>query len=192
MIRPPSANMGVFVSYSSSDKTIADAVVATLERAQFRCWYAPRDIRPGKPYGDAIVDALRSARVLVVIVSSSSIASPQVLREVERAIHYGAVIVPFRIEDIEMRGSFELFLSVPHWLDAITPPLEAHLERLRDAVRSILGVDPREPAPAAGPSPASPVPPVQAVPELSPDLWSRRPGGGVRSFFSRLFEDSES
>ena len=36
-----------------------------------------------------------------------------------------------------MRGAFELFLSVTHWLDAMTPPLEQHLERLADAVRGI-------------------------------------------------------
>ena len=68
--------MDVFVSYSSSDKTIADAVVATLERAQIRCWYAPRDIRPGKPYAEAIVDGIRDCRAVVVIVSSRSIDSP--------------------------------------------------------------------------------------------------------------------
>lgn len=177
--------MDVFVSYSSSDKRVADAAVATLEGAQVRCWYAPRDIIPGKPYGEAIIDALRSARIVVVIVSASATQSPQVIREVERAIHYGAVIVPFRIEDIEMQGSFELFLSVPHWLDAITPPLEVHLERLQTSVRRILNL---EPAPAA---PATVAAPIHAVEEISPDSWSRAPGAGLRNFFGRLFEDRD-
>ena len=88
--------MDVFVSYSSRDKTVADALVATLERAQIRCWYAPRDIRPGTIYGEAILDGLRECRALVVIVSASSVASQQVLREVERAVHYGLTVVPFR------------------------------------------------------------------------------------------------
>ena len=181
--------MDIFVSYSSSDKTIADAVVATLERAQIRCWYAPRDIRPGKPYAEAIVDGIRDCRGVVVIVSSHSIASPQVLREVERAIHYGHVIVPFRIEQVEMHGSFELFLSVSHWLDAITKPLEQHLNRLTEAVRGILNTD--TPAPAAAPRAPEPTPQPDA-PEISPDQWSKKSGGRIRQFFSGILEDSDS
>jgi len=187
--------MDVFVSYASADKAIADAAVATLERTYVRCWYAPRDIQPGSDYGASILEALRSSRVLVVIVSASSIVSQQVLRELERGVHYGLVIVPFRVENIEMRGSFEFFLSVPHWLDALTPPLEAHLKRLADSVHAIL----QNANVAAPPSPASPRRPKQRgdsdseeFTELSPDQWSRRPGGRVRRFFDRFLDDPES
>jgi hypothetical protein len=179
--------MDVFVSYASEDKAIADAAVATLEAAQVRCWYAPRDILPGKPYAEAILEGLRATRVLLIIVSAHSQASPQVARELERAIHYELVIVPFRVESVEMRGSFEYFLSLPHWLDALTPPLEAHLGRLRDTVRSIL--DPAaKPAPA--PSPPPPTPP-KAVEEVSPDQWSRRSDGRLRRFLDRFLQDPE-
>ena len=37
----------VFLSYSSQDKTWADAACAVLERQRIRCWIAPRDITPG-------------------------------------------------------------------------------------------------------------------------------------------------
>jgi hypothetical protein len=180
--------MDVFVSYASSDKAIADAAVATLEAAQIRCWYTPRDILPGKPYAEAIMDALRASRVLLVIVSAGSQESPHVAREVERAIHYGLVVVPFRVESVEMRGSFELFLSLPHWLDALTPPLETHLGRLRDAVRGILdtGLRPAAPKPERTPSP-----PPKVVQEVSPDLWSRRSDGRLRKFLDRFLQDPE-
>ena len=188
--------MDVFVSYSASDKPIADAVVARLERAQLRSWYAPRDINPGKPYGDAILDGLQACRTVVVIVSRQALASPHVLREIERAIHYGLTIVPFRIEQVEMRGAFELFLSVTHWLDAMTPPLEAHLDRLAAAVRGTLqaggsatAATPRT-SPAPVPFPASA--PAAAVREVSPDHWSRRPRGWFRQTLSNLVEDTES
>ena len=182
--------MDVFVSYSSHDKTVADAIVATLERAQIRCWYAPRDIRVGKIYGEAILEGLRDSRLLVVIVSASSIASPQVLREVERAVHYGLVVVPFRIEDIKMTGSLELFLSVTHCLDAISPPLETHLARLGDAVRSVLSGTAGASESSRSAAPPQETPPT-CVKEISPDHWSRRAVGGFRQFVSTLFEDSE-
>lgn len=37
----------VFISYSSLNKNIADAVCARLESDGVRCWYAPRDITLG-------------------------------------------------------------------------------------------------------------------------------------------------
>lgn len=36
----------IFVSYSSKDKPVADAVVAGLEQKGIRCWIAPRDLTP--------------------------------------------------------------------------------------------------------------------------------------------------
>ena len=44
----------VFISYSSQDKAVADAVCATLERGKIRCWVAPRDVPAGKPYAATI------------------------------------------------------------------------------------------------------------------------------------------
>jgi hypothetical protein len=114
------------------------------------------------------------------------------VREVERAVHYGLTVVPFRIEDVKMTGSMEFFLSVPHWLDALTPPLERHFTRLVESVRGVLAGTTRLAAEPAVP-PASVVavnaPPVR---EISPDHWSRRSGGSVRQFFNKLFEDHES
>lgn len=46
----------VFISYSSLDKQIADAVYSNLENNKIRCWIAPRDILPGDTYGRAIID----------------------------------------------------------------------------------------------------------------------------------------
>jgi TIR domain len=43
----------VFISYSSKDKTIADAVLAKLEERGLRCWIASRDIIPGSNWGHA-------------------------------------------------------------------------------------------------------------------------------------------
>jgi len=47
-----------FISYSSKDKTAADAACAMLEAAGVRCWIAPRDVRPGLEYGAAIIEAI--------------------------------------------------------------------------------------------------------------------------------------
>ena len=89
-----------FISYSSKDKTAADAACAVLERAGIRCWIAPRDIRPGGEYGAAIIDAIDQCRAMVLIFSSSANASHQISREIERAVAKSVPIVPVRIENM--------------------------------------------------------------------------------------------
>ena len=128
----------VFVSYSHHDKPQADAVCATLEAKGIRCWIAPRDVIPGQEWGAAIVEAIRSSRVMVLVFSSHSNDSPQISREVQLAVHAETVLIPFRIEDVLPEKSLEYFLGTPHWLDALTAPLESHLERLAAAVASFL------------------------------------------------------
>lgn len=128
----------VFVSYSSKDKPTADATCAALESKGMRCWIAPRDITPGADWGEAIIDGINGARVFVLVFSSNANTSQQIKREVERAVNHGLPIIPLRIEDVQPGKSLEYFLSMPHWLDAITPPLEQHLNYLTDVVRHLL------------------------------------------------------
>lgn len=128
----------VFVSHSAKDKTTADAVCARLEAEGIRCWIAPRDILPGRDWGEAIVDAIEGCRVMVLIFSSHANTSVQIKREVERAVHKEKIIIPFRIEDVIPARSLEYFISTSHWLDAVTAPLEKHIAHLHKTVRSLL------------------------------------------------------
>jgi hypothetical protein len=85
--------------------------------------------------------AINHCRAMVVIFSKSSNSSPQVHREVERAMHRDIILVPFRIEAVIPTSDLEYYLSVPHWLDAYEPPLERHLETLVDTIARLLGPD---------------------------------------------------
>ena len=128
----------VFISYAAEDGNLANAACAILEGRRVRCWISPRDVVPGVEYSQAIVTAISGARALVLIFSSSSNASPHVLREVERAVSLGLPILPFRIHDIAPSPALEYFVSASHWLDALTRPMEAHLNRLSTAVAVLL------------------------------------------------------
>jgi len=128
----------VFISYALDDKTIADAVCAKLEAKRIRCWIAPRDVLPGMDYAQALVEAINQSRVMVLIFSARSNHSPHVRREVERAVNAGIPILPFRIEDVPLSPSLEYFIGTVHWLDALTPPLGRHLERLAETVHLML------------------------------------------------------
>jgi hypothetical protein len=134
-----------FISYSTHDKASADATCAALEASGVRCWIAPRDITPGAEWGEAIIDAINHCRVLILIFSASANESPQIRREVERAVSKGTPVIPLRIQDIAPTRSLEYFIGTVHWLDALTPPLEFHLRRLVEAVKALLQIHPTPP-----------------------------------------------
>ena len=130
--------LDVFISYAIADKLTADAACAALEAEGIRCWIAPRDVLPGMDYAEAIIEAIEKARGMLLIFSSNANRSNQVKREVERAVHHGIPIIPFRIEDVPPNRALEYFISAPHWLDALTPPLEQHLKHLASTIRLLL------------------------------------------------------
>jgi hypothetical protein len=128
----------VFISYSSKDAEAGLAVCAALERRGVRCWMAPRDIVPGEGWARSILGAIGRSRAMVLLLTDSANHSQQVEREVERAVNRRLPIIPMRIENVMPGEALEYFLSAPHWLDAFTPPLDQHLDRLADAVQSLL------------------------------------------------------
>ncbi len=145
----------VFISYSTKDKSTADAVCHYLEDQGVRCWIAPRDIPYGSDWSEQIIGALDESRALVLVFSSSTNESKQVMRELSYAADRGIPILPLRIEDILPSKGFRYYLGVVHWLDALSPPLEMHLQRLADRVSALLAAD-KAPEPRGQRSPQSP------------------------------------
>jgi hypothetical protein len=125
----------IFISHSTRDKLVADKVCAGLEASGLRCWIAPRDIMAGTDWGGAIVDAISKADVMVLIFSGHANESPQIRREVERAVAKNVRVVPFRIEDVPPAKSLEYFVSTSHWMDAFAGSLEGHIRQLGETIR---------------------------------------------------------
>ena len=172
----------VFVSYSQPDYACAMELVSHIEREGVNCWIAPRDIAPSADWAAEIIDAISNSRIMVLVFSASSNDSPQVRREVERAVHKQISILPFRIENVMPSKSLEYFLSAQHWMDAFPAPREPHYLRLSaylKAQRRAPDTAATQPDSAGAPPPqsssqtpspsASPQPPApQAPPLLDP------------------------
>jgi len=128
----------IFISYSSNDKIVADAVVAALENRGIRCWYAPRDIKAGTDWGESITNAIGECALMLLIFSESSNGSKRVLDEIYYSISEGKTILPFRIQNLDPSGAMRLHLSSRHWMDAYDPSWEAHINKLIDTATSNL------------------------------------------------------
>ena len=128
----------VFISYSSKDGPVAQSVCNAIERAGKRCWIAPRDITPGSDWAEAILAGIAECKLMVLVFSEHANLSPQIKREVERAVSRSMPILPFKIDPILPSGSFEFFIMNCHWLDASVPPVESHFERLQQSLTMLL------------------------------------------------------
>ncbi len=128
----------VFISYASSDKAMAERVCGALENAGISCWMAPRNIEPGTDFPTAIVDAINSARALLLILTEYAAASPHVLSEVGHAFNAKKRIIPFRISQKALPEDLEYFLSLTQWLDAPDGCTDQNLKRLIEATLAAL------------------------------------------------------
>jgi TolB-like protein len=135
MPRQGAGSHDVFVSYASQDAALANAVVGTLEKQGVRCWIAPRDVVPGSLYADKIVGAINDAKVVVLVLSEHSVASPHVGKELERASSKRRRIVAFRTDSAPLTRGFEYFLSESQWIDVGTGGTDVAIAKLVEAVR---------------------------------------------------------
>lgn len=128
----------VFISYSSSDKTIADAICHTLEQHEISCWIAPRDVRPGIPYAREIISGIKYCHVMVLVFTRYSNTSEHVGNEIDVAFNSGKTIIPFLIDETPMNEELKYYLARKHWLVAY-PDYEQRFGDLVNAVSNILG-----------------------------------------------------
>src|SRR3954447_15867385 len=157
----------IFLSYASRDKLVADAICSRLENQGIRCWIAPRDVNPGSDYSDQISEALERSTAMVMVFSSGSNSSRHVKSEIDRAFSLDKVIIPFRVENVELDKGLAYYLSKTHWLDALTRPLEQHIDRLAGTIRKVSGLE--------GPPPLLQQPVPSSVVGAAPRSASKAP-----------------
>ena len=128
----------VFISYSSSDKAIADAICHRLEEKNVSCWIAPRDVVAGETYAHQIVQAINQCSVVVLVFSKNANMSEHVGNEVSKAFNAKKPILPFMIEETEMSDEFDYYLGRKHWLIAY-PNYKEKTENLVNMTLRLLG-----------------------------------------------------
>lgn len=93
-----------FLSYSHADESFACELYDRLRRKKVRIWKWDIDARLGRSLWGEIDEAIRIYDKLLIVASKSSLTSPQVLREMERALRREdetgkQVLFPIRIDD---------------------------------------------------------------------------------------------
>jgi TolB-like protein/tetratricopeptide (TPR) repeat protein len=131
---PTTLGHDAFVSYASQDAPVANSIVENLEQQGLNCWIAPRDVKPGAQYADAIVRAINEAKSLVLVMSASAVGSAHVGKEIERGSSKLKPIIAFRIDAAPLNHALEYFLSESQWIDVPKLGMPAALTKLAEAV----------------------------------------------------------
>jgi tetratricopeptide (TPR) repeat protein len=124
----------VFISYSTRNKLIADAMKQYLQSKGIRCWKAPDDIVHGESWAAAIPRAIKNSQIMVLIWTTDSMNSRQVVNELTLADRAKKMIIPFRTEPIEPENEFEYYLAKTHWFDAFGSDNNEDFELLSERV----------------------------------------------------------
>jgi TIR domain len=131
-----------FISHASADRETANSICSRLESEGVPCWIAPRDISHGAEWDGAIVEALATARLAVVLLSGAANESAHVVREVRIAAKRRVPLLALRVEAIEPPAPMEYYLAGLHWLDTFPPPVDDHLPTVVGAVKAVVATNP--------------------------------------------------
>ena len=107
----------IFISYSSKDQDIAETIYRALEARGQTCWIACRDVRPGENYQEAIVRALRGAKVMLLVFTANANNSDEIKKELVLAGRHRVTVVPVRVEDVVPNDAFTYELATRQWID---------------------------------------------------------------------------
>lgn len=93
----------IFISHTSADKPFVRRLSKRIESEGYSVWLDEHDLLVGDPLAERIGDALKSARVVLVVVSTTSIASRWLRYELniatERMIKGQCRVIPIVIDD---------------------------------------------------------------------------------------------
>jgi len=121
----------VFVSYSSQDFEEVHRIVEQLRSTGVSVWMDEGGIEAARLWSEAIVDAINDCKVLIMMVSSHSTDSPNVVKEVMLSSESGKVILPIYLEEAEIPSRLKYQLTGIQHLEAFSLSESGLIEELR-------------------------------------------------------------
>ena len=143
----------IFISYSTDDRPRAKLLAETLAHDGWSVWW-DRDITPGKPFDEVIESALAASRQVVVLWTSTSVASQWVRAEAGEALNRD-ILMPVLLEDVQIPLVFRQIqaASLVGWQGEAGHP---GVPQLLAALRERLSGRPVPATPEIGQAPADP------------------------------------
>lgn len=135
--------MGLFVSYSSQDRSLIEPLTTALRRARQQVWF-DEDLGGGDAWWNEILEQIRSCEVFIVALSNRSLESKPCQAELRYAQALQRPILPVRIGSVgSMRANPLAALQV---IDYQNPTVDTGIQ-LVTAVHALAAQQPPLPSP---------------------------------------------
>jgi TolA-binding protein len=105
-------------------------------------------VKPGENFQEAIVRALRQARVMLLVFSSNANNSEEIKKELVLAGRHHVTVIPVRVEDVAPNDAFAYEFATRQWID-LFQDWEQEIENLSLQIKQILESAPPEKTVAA-------------------------------------------
>jgi HEAT repeat protein len=119
----------VFISYAHADADFVVLLKSELEKAGFLHWIDSDQLRAGEDWREAIDDGIKSAFVLIVIMSPKAKASHYVMYEWAYALGTGIKVIPVLLRKTKLHLRLEP-LQYIDFTDFSCPPWKKLTDRL--------------------------------------------------------------
>ncbi|MGA8547102.1 MAG: toll/interleukin-1 receptor domain-containing protein, partial [Mycobacterium sp.] len=135
--------MGLFVSYSSQDRSAIEPLTTALRRARQQVWF-DEDLGGGQAWWNEILEQIRACEVFIVALSNHSLESKPCQAELRYAQALQRPILPVRIGPVDsMRANPLAALQV---IDYQNPTVDTGIQ-LVTAVHALAAQQPPLPSP---------------------------------------------
>jgi len=119
----------VFMSYSRRDTAVVDTIVERLEKAGVNVWIDREDIGAGRQWRAQIVEAIDTAEAFVLNVSEHSIASVNVLKELNLAEDApDPFVLPVLLQEVKLPAEMRYQLAGVQQIMYFIDPDKAYRE----------------------------------------------------------------
>src|SRR5262249_40225052 len=118
----------------------ARTICSALESRGLPCWIASRDVGPGENFMEAIVRAIRTAKVMVLVFSENANNSDDIKREIVLAGNAKVTVIPVRVEDVVPGDAFAYQFATRQWID-LFDDWEGQIERLAKWIIHIVAAE---------------------------------------------------
>jgi hypothetical protein len=159
----------IFISFASKDVKVAQTLCAALESRGLPCLISARDIQPGENFQVSIVQALRHAKIMVLVFTANSNTSEEMTKELALASQQRLIVIPLRVEDVTPSDAFTYEFATRQWIDVFAD-WESSIDQLCRRITRAL----------EGPAPTEATVPAELVPDLPPEPQAERAAAPIK------------
>lgn len=128
----------VFISYSDSDREIAETLAEALKVEGVSATLGPAASARGKARDEAVDEEIDASGALLVVFSWNALGSERLKREVEYAAEAGTPVVSFHADKTPFDPGLEYYVAPAHRVAASGASAERSTARLVETVKRLL------------------------------------------------------